>query len=102
MYVCMSESSKHVCTYVCMFQTYIHARRFQTCIHACLEVSDIHTYMLGGPCLNRPPEAQKIKFRPGSPECFKTLTETKVWTHFLGQAGYLDFWASEASDAEQH
>ena len=65
-----------------------------------LEVSDIHTYMLGGPCLDRPPEAQKIKFRTGSPECFKTIAETKVWTHFLVQAGYLDFWASEASDAE--
>ena len=62
----------------------------------------IHTYMLGGPCLDRPPEAQKIKFRTGSPECFKTIAETKVWTHFLVQAGYLDFWASEASDAEQH
>ena len=61
----------------------------------------IHTYMLGGPCLDRPPEAQKIKFRTGSPECFKTIAETKVWTHFLVQAGYLDFGASEASDAEQ-
>ena len=55
--------------------------------------------MLGGPCLDRPPEAQKIKFRTGSPECFKTIAETKVWTHFLVQAGYLDFGASEASDA---
>ena len=36
-------------------------------------------------------EAQKIKFRPGSPECFKTLTETKVWTHFLVQAGFRIF-----------
>ena len=71
--------------------TYIHAQH-----------TYIHTYMLGGPCLDRPPEAQEIKFRPGSPECFKTLTETQVWTHFLVQAGYLDFWASEASDAEQH
>ena len=59
-----------------------------------------HTYMLGGPCLDRPPEAQKIKFRTGSPECFKTIAETKVWTHFLVQAGYLDFGASEASDAK--
>ena len=71
--------------------TYIHAWRSQTYIH---------TYMLGGPCLDRPPEAQKIKFRTGSPECFKTIAETKVWTHFLVQAGYLDFGASEASDAE--
>ena len=44
-------------------------------------------------------EAQKIQFRTGSPECFKTIAETKVWTHFLVQAGYLDFGASEASDA---
>ena len=65
-------------------------------MYVCLK----HTYMLGGPCLDRPPEAQKIKFRTGSPECFKTIAETKVWTHFLVQAGYLDFGASEASDAE--
>ena len=52
----------------------------------------IHTYMLGGPCLDRPPEAKKIKFRTGSPECFKTIAETKVWTHFLVQAGYLVVW----------
>ena len=56
--------------------------------------------MLGGACLDRPPEAQKIKFRTGSPECFKTIAETKVWAHFLVQAGYLDFGASEASDAK--
>ena len=62
-----------------------------TYIHTCLDVSDIHTYTLGGPCLNKLPEAQKIKFRAGSPECFKTLTETKVWTYFLVQAGYLSF-----------
>ena len=125
-----NESSWLLSMYVCMFgniHTYMHQyvsqgqkpsqgegfwvsiaktlhreRVLGTYIHTCLELSDIHTYMLGGPCLNRPPEAQKIKFRPGSPECFKTLTETKVWTHFLVQAGYLDFWASEASDAEQH
>ena len=68
--------------------------------YVCMYVSGIHTYMLGGPCLDRPPEAQKIKFRTGSPECFKTIAETKVWTHFLVQAGYLDFGASEASDAK--
>ena len=62
-----------------------------TYIHTCLDVSDIHTYTLGGPCLNKLPEAQKIKFRAGSPECFKTLTKTKVWTYFLVQAGYLSF-----------
>ena len=82
----------YVCLiYVCMFEAYIHAWGLQTYIHTCLDVSDIHTYTLGGPCLNKLPEAQKIKFRAGSPECFKTLTETKVWTYFLVQAGYLSF-----------
>ena len=50
-----------------------------------------HTYILGGPCLNGPPEGQKLEFRAGSPACFKTLTETKVWKHFLVEAGYLSF-----------
>ena len=40
---------------------------------------------------NKPLEAPKIKFWPGSPECYKTLSEIKVWTHFLVQAGYLFF-----------
>ena len=89
--------------------TYMHAQHtYMLNIHTYM--LNIHTYMLnihayihtlGGPCLDRPPEAQKIKFRTGSPECFKTIAETKVWTHFLVQAGYLDFGASEASDAEQ-
>ena len=82
MYVCLRPPSMHVC---------------MSGASRSLEVSDIHTYMLGGPCLDRPPEAQKIKFRTGSPECFKTIAETKVWTHFLVQAGYLDFWAEYTS-----
>ena len=49
---------------------------------------------------NEPVEGLKIKFRPGSPECFKTLSETKVWTDFLVQAGYLGFWCPEASNTE--
>ena len=48
--------------------------KMYVCMHACRHL-----------------EAQKIKFRPGSPECFKTLTETKVWTHFLVQAGFWIF-----------
>ena len=83
--------------HVCMYVEHASSKGY-----VCMYVSDIHTYMLGGPCLDRPPEAQKIKFRTGSPDCFKTIAETKVWTHFLIQAGYLDFGASEASDAEQH
>ena len=62
-----------------------------TYIHAWTSQTYIHTYTLGGPCLNKLLEAQKIKFRAGSPECFKTLTETKVWKYFLVQAGYLSF-----------
>ena len=99
MYVCMH---KHVCMYVehvCMYSTYIH-----TCY-----VCNIHTYMLRRyhdihaqhtwESMLNPLGAehhlpvQKIKFRPGSLECFKTIVETQVWTHFLVQAGYPDFWA---------
>ena len=90
--VCMFD----LCMYVCLRHTYMLEGFKHTYIH-----TYIHTYMLGrlrhtyihswGSILNRPQEAQKIKFRAGSPECFKTLTETKVWTHFLVQAGYLSF-----------
>ena len=107
MYVCL--------VYVCIFEAYIHTRsniHAQTYkleafkhtrlrasnirlralnIHTRSRDSNIHTCTLEGSILNRPLEAQKIKFRAGSPECFKTLTETKVWTYFLVQAGYLSF-----------
>ena len=53
---------------------HFQARCMYVCMYACTHL-----------------EAQKIKFRPGSPECFQTLTETKVWTHF-GPSRILDFW----------
>ena len=90
-YVCLI----YVCMYVCLRHTYMLEGFKHTYIHTYmlgrLRHTYIHTYTLGGPCLNKLPEAQKIKFRAGSPECFKTLTETKVWTYFLVQAGYLSF-----------
>ena len=71
-------------------------------IHTCLEASDIDTYMLGGlrhtyihawrSMLRQASRSSKNQVSSKSLECFKTLTETKVWTHFLVQAGYLDFW----------
>ena len=90
MYVCL-QSCMYVSNHVCMFSN-IHTR-----LVSWAYVSNIHTRLVSW-ALDRPREAQKIKFRTGSPECFKTIAETKVWTHFLVQAGYLDFGASEASD----
>ena len=74
--------------YVCMleFKTPHRQRVFEhTYINTYIRTY-IHTYSLfarrinigSTPARHTVPEAQKIKFGPGSPECFKTLTPRRL------------------------